>query len=184
MNKAEQNETIVLVGFWGIFQNQIGHNLAEQLNRPFYDFKEEVENQFLRLPPSQFDSIGWDEIHHVEEYVFSDLLSRQGSIISTGSDLVEDKNNLITLVESDAAIIYLHIKHSKSLVKYLATHLYSDYIGEQPVEKILQDYWKFGDEAYRNISDLLLETANKDAAELAHEIASFITTEVDEDDLF
>lgn len=184
MNDIEQNEPIILIGFSTILQSQIGRSLAECLNVSFYDLNEEVEKLLLRVAPSELETIGWHEITMVQKNVLTDLVTKKCSVIATGSDVVDEKENFESLKSSDSIIIYLHERFTEKSAQELAFSLFSNDNIEPWLVEILQFLWKVRDETYRNIADLMLEIDGKKVSEISNEIATFITTEVGEDDLF
>jgi shikimate kinase len=184
MNDIEQNEPIILIGFSTILQGGIGRSLADCLNASFYDLNEEVEKLLSRVAPSEIGTIGWQEIANIQKNVLGDLVTKKSAVIATGSDVVDEEENFEILKSSDSIIIYLHERFTEKFAQQLSDQLFSKKKLDTLMVDVLQFLFDVRDETYRNIADLMLEIDGKEVNQISNEIATFITTEVGEDDLF
>ncbi|MFQ5846408.1 MAG: shikimate kinase [Candidatus Methylomirabilales bacterium] len=88
---------IVLTGMMGTGKTTVGHYLAAQLQVPFYDLDELIEQESGLSIPAIFQERGETAFRVLERGVVSRLCELQGCVIATGGGTITDPENLCRL---------------------------------------------------------------------------------------
>ena len=161
---------IVLVGMPGCGKSTIGRQLARLRQLPFLDSDHEIE-RFLGCSIREFfDREGEPAFRDVEQRVIAETLaSPQVRVIATGGGSVLRPANREAM-KARSTIVYLH-----TLPDDLARRLSRD--TQRPLLQVadprqrLRDLYALRDPIYREVADIVVDTAHKSAATLVNLIS-------------
>lgn len=109
---------IILIGFMGSGKTRLGKKLAKELNYPFLDTDQFIENQAKCSIAEIFELYGEDHFRKLETNLLEILESLPPSIIATGGGLPCSEYNIRKL-RSMGTLIYLH-RPAKELAQRLS----------------------------------------------------------------
>lgn len=81
---AENEKTIVLIGFMGVGKTTVGELLAQKLNRTFIDVDQEIEKDFGMSIPDIFTKHGEPFFRELEQAKTCDLAQEPLRVLSLG----------------------------------------------------------------------------------------------------
>lgn len=84
--------TIFLCGFMGCGKSTIGRRLAAQLNVPFTDMDDYIEQQAGMTIPEIFERFGEPHFRDLETQAVRELASREGVIACGGGAMLREEN--------------------------------------------------------------------------------------------
>lgn len=152
----------------GAGKTTVGRLLARRLKRLFYDSDHEVERRCGVRIPVIFDIEGEPGFRVREASVLEELTAREGVVVATGGGAVLREDNRRWL-RARGTVVYLHarpvdlhqrVRHDKNR-PLLA--------GTDPLRR-LEELYAARDPLYREIADIVIETAKQSAPALAREL--------------
>ena len=100
---------IFLVGYMGAGKSTTGQLLAEQLNWPFFDLDQEIEEKTGRTIPEIFKHEGEDVFRQIEHYSLWELVAMYSKgIVATGGGTVCFKDN-IAVMKNHGKVIFIDV---------------------------------------------------------------------------
>lgn len=107
-----QMQNVVLIGMPGCGKSTIGRQVAEALERPFYDADEVLEQRAGCSIPEIFRSRGEAAFRDLETQVLADLGKLSGAVIATGGGCVTRPENY-ALLHQNGQIFWLQRELSR-----------------------------------------------------------------------
>ena len=104
----EQKQTIVLTGFMGSGKSAVGRMLARQLNRPFRDLDQVIEEGEKRSIAAIFRSEGETHFRKLEYAYLKDILSMPALVVALGGGALQQQN-VMDLVKKKGIMAYLNV---------------------------------------------------------------------------
>ena len=107
LSEIERNSrNIVLIGMPGCGKSSLGKQLADRLNRPFFDSDQELEKQFAMPMSEYWRQHGEAAFRKAERDMLCKLCSRSGAVIATGGGSVTVPDAL-TLLRANSFVIWI-----------------------------------------------------------------------------
>ncbi len=166
------NGPVFLVGLMGAGKTTLGRLIAQELNLPFYDTDEEIEQRAGADIPWIFDVEGESGFRERETHVLEDLAREGAAIVSTGGGIVTRAENRKVLSAS-GYVIYLYADAAK---------LYSR-IGRDKKRPLLQEcdplarleqLLKQRDPYYREVADHIVCADDSAPKDVSKRLANFL----------
>ncbi|MBQ8808020.1 MAG: hypothetical protein IJZ81_01785 [Clostridia bacterium] len=101
----DSTKNIVLVGMPGCGKSTVGKELAERLEREFYDCDEEITKRG-QSPAELIEKYGEDYFREVETQVLSELCKKSGCVIATGGGAVTMERNY-DIIHQNAIVVFI-----------------------------------------------------------------------------
>lgn len=114
---------IIIIGYMGAGKTTIGRALAKQLNLPFYDLDNYIENRMHKTVKQIFDTVGEDGFRRIEHNMLHEVAEFENVIISCGGgtpcffDNMEYMNNQgeTVYMKADVDTLCKHLKMGGSV---------------------------------------------------------------------
>jgi len=169
-----EKQSIFLIGPMGVGKTTIGRFLATQLDRPFFDTDRVVEERTGADIPWIFDVEGESGFRRREEAVCAELCQKSSLVVATGGGIVVNEANR-RRIRRDGFVVYLSAEVDR-LVERTAKDTRRPLLQtENPaavIERLLQDR----DPLYREVADVVIDTACNSPKSIANEIIRAFTT--------
>jgi shikimate kinase len=161
---------ITLIGMPGCGKSTIGRQLARLRQLPFLDSDQEIE-RFLGCSIREFfDREGEAAFRDVEQRVIAETLaSPQERVIATGGGSVLRPANREAM-RARAMVIYLHTQ-PEDLARRLSRDTQRPLLQVADPRQRLRDLYAARDPIYREVADIVVDTAHKSAATLVNLIS-------------
>ncbi|HEX7540434.1 MAG TPA: shikimate kinase [Syntrophales bacterium] len=171
---------IILIGYRASGKTSAGRELAKLLGRPFFDTDRMIFAKTGRTIREIVEAGGWQAFREVEKTVISELSGLDEAVIALGGGAVMDRDNVTMLgkrgryvwLQADARIIALRMGKEKDGTVHRPSLTGAGTLSE--IEEVLAKRLP----VYRAVADIVVDTAGKDLAGIAAEIAGRL-----EDDL-
>jgi shikimate kinase len=162
--------SITLIGMPGCGKSTIGRQLARMRQLPFLDSDHEIE-RFLGCSIREFfDREGEPAFRDVEQRVLGELLSAPlRRVIATGGGSVLRPANRVVLNER-ATVVYLHTQ-PEDLARRLSRDTQRPLLQVADPRQRLRDLYAVRDPIYREVADIVVDTAHKSAPMLVNLIS-------------
>jgi shikimate kinase len=164
---------IILIGYRGSGKTTVGRELARLLGRPFFDTDRMIFAKTGRTIPEIVETSGWQAFREVEKTVIAELSSLDDAVIAVGGGAVMNPDNVAMLGErglfvwlrADARVLALRMGKEKN-----GTVQRPSLTGAGTLEEI-EDVLAKRLPVYGSVADVIVDTAGKDLAGIAAEIA-------------
>jgi len=171
---------IILIGYRASGKTSAGRELARILVRPFFDSDRMIFAKTGRTVREIVQAGGWQAFREVEKAVISELSGLDGAVIALGGGAVMDPDNVAMLrdrgrfvwLQADARILALRMSRDRNGAVQRPSLTGAGALME--VEAVLAKRLP----VYGAVADVAVDTAGKDPAGIAAEIAGRL-----EDDL-
>ena len=162
--------SVTLVGMPGCGKSTIGRQLARLRQLPFLDSDHEIE-RFLGCSIREFfDREGEPAFRDVEERVLREtLMAPQVRVVATGGGSVLRPANR-EVMKSSATVVYLHTQ-PEDLARRLSRDTQRPLLQVADPRQRLRDLYAVRDPIYREVADIVVDTAHKSAAMLVNLIS-------------
>ena len=162
--------SITLIGMPGCGKSTIGRQLARLRQLPFLDSDHEIE-RFLGCSIREFfDREGESAFRDVEQRVIVETLSAPHvRVIATGGGSVLRPTNR-TVMKAHATVVYLHTQ-AEDLARRLSRDTQRPLLQVADPRQRLRDLYSVRDPIYREVADIIVDTAHKSAAMLVNLIS-------------
>lgn len=100
-------KAIILIGSRGTGKSTLGQRLADELDRPFVDLDDFLEEQHQALSLLMDEAISWEEFRKLESEALRFLLPDDDLVLATGGGTAESEFNR-HLIHSFGTVIYLN----------------------------------------------------------------------------
>ena len=97
-------KNIILTGFMGTGKTTVGHQVAEQLQRPFVDMDSVIETRAGKPIARIFSEDGEAAFREMEASLCAELSAQQGLVIATGGGTLVDPTNRERMMRSATVI--------------------------------------------------------------------------------
>ena len=160
----------MLVGMMGAGKSAVGRLLAERLARPFVDADDALQAKLARTIPQVFAEDGEDRFRREESGVLIDLLDqRPAAVVAAGGGVVVRDANREVLRER-ATVVWLQAPIGE-LVRRVGSGSGRPLLSGDPVGA-LTELEAARSPLYAEVAGLVLDTADRDPALLAEELAA------------
>ena len=164
---------LYLVGYRGSGKTTVGRFLAEELMLPFVDTDQAVENQSGRAIPELFTSLGEKGFRDLETFAIRSVSVQSPSVISLGGGAILRPENREILkatgftvwLQASAEQLAARLSEDEAQGKRRPSLTSLGTLGE--IATVL----KQREPLYRELSDLILQSATSSPIELAKQIA-------------
>jgi shikimate kinase len=164
---------IILIGYRASGKTAAGRELARMLDRPFFDTDRMIFGKTGRTIREIVEESGWQAFREVEKTVIWELSGLDGAVIATGGGAVMDPDNVAMLreggrfvwLQADARILALRMSRDRNGAAQRPSLTGAGTLEE--VERVLVKRVP----VYRVVADVIVDTAGKDPAGIAEEIA-------------
>jgi len=161
---------ITLIGMPGCGKSTIGRQLARLRQLPFLDSDHEIERYLGCSIREFFDREGEAAFRDVEERVIGETLGvPQRRVIATGGGSVLRLANRAAM-KAHATVVYLHT-HPDDLARRLSRDTARPLLQVADPRQRLRDLYATRDPIYREVADIVVDTAHKSAAMLVNLIS-------------
>jgi len=162
--------SITLIGMPGCGKSTIGRQLARLRQLPFLDSDHEIERYLGCSIREFFDREGEAAFREVEARVIDEILAdRLVRVIATGGGSVLRPANRVVLKARSTAV-YLHAQ-PEDLARRLSRDTQRPLLQAADPRQRLRDLYAARDPVYREVADVVVETAHKSAAMLVNLIS-------------
>jgi len=166
---------LYLVGYRGSGKTTVGRILADRLSLPFVDTDKEVEQRTGRTIPELFESLGESGFRELETSAIRSVSVRESSVISLGGGAILRPENR-EILKGTGFTVWL-----QATAEQLAARLTEDEAQGKRRPSLtslgtlgeIATVLKQREPLYRESSDLILQSANSSAIELASQIADW-----------
>jgi len=154
----------------GCGKSTIGRQLARWRQLPFLDSDHEIE-RFLGCSIREFfDREGEPAFRDVEQRVIGEVLSAPlRRVVATGGGCILRPSNREQL-KAHATVVYLHTQPD-DLARRLSRDTQRPLLQVVDPRQRLRDLYAFRDPIYREVADIVVDTARKSAATLVNLIS-------------
>jgi len=156
---------IYLVGFMGVGKTTVGKKLSKQLNIPFLDTDEMIEQTLNMSIVNIFSTYGEEAFRQVEEETIQSL-PKENVIVSTGGGMMSRKT-IREHLKQTGIIIYLHCEFQEILSRLKGDQSRPLFLNKSKeelkklFEERMSDYKK---------AHLIVDTTHHSAEEVINEI--------------
>lgn len=165
---------IILIGYRGSGKTSAGRELAKLLDRPFFDTDRMVFAKTGRTIREIVEASGWQAFREAEKAVIAELSGFDRVVVALGGGAVMDPDNVSMLraggrfvwLQADARILALRMGREQNGAAQRPSLTGAGVLAE--IEEVL----KVRLPVYRAVADAIVDTAGKDIAGIAAEIAS------------
>ena len=167
---GQEAVSITLIGMPGCGKSTIGRQLARLRQLPFLDSDHEIE-RFLGCSIREFfDREGESAFRDVEQRVIVETLSAPHvRVIATGGGSVLRQANRAAM-KAHATVVYLHTQ-AEDLARRLSRDTQRPLLQVADPRQRLRDLYAVRDPIYREVADIVVDTAHKSAAMLVNLIS-------------
>jgi shikimate kinase len=165
-----QRNLITLIGMPGCGKSTIGRQLARMRQLPFLDSDHEIE-RFLGCSIREFfEREGEAAFRDVEARVIRETLTASGPrVVATGGGAVLRPANREAM-RAGAVVVYLHTQPD-DLARRLSRDTQRPLLQVADPRQRLRDLYAARDPLYREVADIVVDTAHKSAAMLVNLIS-------------
>ena len=164
---------IILIGYRASGKTSAGRELARLLDRPFFDTDRMIFGKTGRSIREIVEKSGWQAFREVEKTVISELSRLDEAVIATGGGAVMDPDNVSMLrargrfvwLRADARILALRMSRDRNGALQRPALTGAGSLEE--IEEVLSKRLP----VYGAVADIVVDTAGKDSAGIAAEIA-------------
>ncbi len=104
-NIEKQTKNIILIGMPGSGKSTVGRELAERLDREFFDSDDEIA-KLGKYPAEIIEKEGEAAFRKIESDVLSDLCKKSGCVIATGGGVVTQERNF-DIIRQNATVVFI-----------------------------------------------------------------------------
>jgi shikimate kinase len=164
---------IILIGYRASGKTSAGRELARLLGRPFFDTDRMIFAKTGRTVREIVEASGWQAFREVEKTVIWELSGLDEAVIAAGGGAVMDPDNVSMLraggrfvwLQADARILALRMSRDRNGALQRPSLTGAGTLME--VEEVLAKRLP----VYGAVADVVVDTAGKDPAGIAEEIA-------------
>ncbi len=168
MTTASTLESIFLVGSMGSGKSAVGRRLARELDRPFIDSDDVIEERSGVDIPFIFEREGEEGFRQRESKVIEELTELPGIVLATGGGSAQHPGNR-ALLHSRGFVVYLHATIDQQLKRTRRGHERPMLKGGEPRE-ILSRLMAIRDPQFREIAHLIVETDGRRVSSVVRDI--------------
>lgn len=162
-------DNIFLIGPMGAGKSTIGRHLAELLNKEYQDSDHEIEKRTGASIPLIFEIEGETGFRSRESSVIDDLTCKSNLVLATGGGVILSADNRRAL-HSRGVVVYLHAPLD-TLLQRTRRDRHRPLLQTTDRRGTLEEIVKAREPIYRQIADIVVETAHRSPVTVAREIA-------------
>lgn len=152
----------------GSGKTAVGRRLARDLNLPFHDVDQEIEQRTGVDIPFIFDKEGEDGFRHREKEIIQELTGLSNIVLATGGGAVLDADNRSHL-QSHGTVVYLKTSVRQQLQR--TRHgMQRPLLNTGNPAEVLEKLMGQREPLYQELADLVVETDGRKVAAVAREI--------------
>ena len=157
----KQTKNVILIGMPGCGKSTVGKELAEKMNREFFDCDDEIAKRG-ETPAELIEKYGEEHFRKIESEVLRELCKKSGCVIATGGGAVTRERNY-DIIHQNATVVFIERD-----IKRLATNgrplsqggenkLFNMYEIRYPLYKKFSHFSVESQEHSKKTADLILE---------------------------
>ena len=146
---------LIIIGPMASGKSVVGKKLSKRLDIDFYDTDEEIVKKTGVTISHIFDIEGEDKFRSREMNIFSDLIKKDGCVISTGGGIVLKEENRELLKKG--TVLYLKTSIQTQLERTMNDKERPLLRGKENKEVILKKMAKFRNPLYEKSSNFIIE---------------------------
>lgn len=146
---------LIIIGPMASGKSVVGKKLSKRLDIDFYDTDEEIVKKTGVTISHIFDIEGEDKFRSREMNVFSDLIKKDGCVISTGGGIVLKEENRELLKKG--TVLYLKTSIQTQLERTMNDKDRPLLSGKNNKENILRNIAKIRNPLYEELSTFIIE---------------------------
>lgn len=159
---------IFLIGLMGAGKTSIGRLLASELRCDFLDSDHEIENRTGVTIPHIFDIEGEEGFRKREAAIIDELTQKNNIVLATGGGAVLREENRARLKQR-GIVIYLYA-NIDTLFERTAKDKNRPLLQTPDPRAKLQELFEVRDPIYRELADIIIDTAAGNLRHSVHEI--------------
>ena len=167
---------IILIGYRGSGKTSVGRELARILDRPFFDSDRMIFAKAGRSIGEIIETSGWQAFREMEKSVIVDLSGLDGVVIALGGGAVIEADNVAMFgekgrfvwLQADARVLALRMSGDQNGAAHRPSLTGAGTFAE--IDEVLAKRLP----VYRNVADVMIDTAGKDPAGIAAEIIALL----------
>jgi len=160
---------IILIGMRGSGKSTIGKILSKKMNKPFYDLDDLLAQKTKMSIPELIEKYDWDYFRDRESEIVEEISQKTNAVISPGGGAIIREENIKAL-KRDAKFVLLKTPIAE-LIKRIGKGKNRPTLtkGKSFIDE-MEDVWNERRTVYEQTADMIIETNNKTAKEVAQEI--------------
>ncbi|CAL4324080.1 shikimate kinase AroK [Buchnera aphidicola] len=170
-----EKRNIFLIGPMGAGKSTIGRQLSKELNMEFCDSDQEIEKRTGADISWVFDIEGESGFRVREEKVINELTNMHKIVLATGGGSILSKK-IRNLLSSRGIIVYLKVTVEKQLMRTKTDKHRPLLNTSEPAEVVLKKLSIIRNPLYEEISDVSIDTNNKNSKIIVVNIMNFLKT--------
>ncbi|CAM3539331.1 shikimate kinase [Parendozoicomonas haliclonae] len=167
-----QSRTIYLIGPMGAGKSTIGRMLSRELNLPFLDTDQEVEDRCGADIPWIFDREGEDGFRQRETFVLESLQGAPAQVVATGGGIVMREKNRRLMIAS-GFVVFLQASVATQMQR-TAKDKRRPLLQRPDREQVLADLYELREPLYREAADLVVCTDRGSPRQVIKEITEAV----------
>ncbi len=164
-----RSNNIFLIGPMGAGKSTIGRHLAELLDKEFQDTDHEIEKRTGASIPLIFEIEGEAGFRGRESSVLNDLTGKSGLVLATGGGVILSADNRRVL-HNRGVVVYLHAPLD-TLLQRTRRDRQRPLLQTTDRRRTMEEILKAREPIYRQVADIVVETAHRSPTSVAREIA-------------
>lgn len=164
-----RSNNIFLIGPMGAGKSTIGRHLAELLDKEFQDTDHEIEKRTGASIPLIFEIEGEAGFRGRESSVLNDLTGKSGLVLATGGGVILSADNRRVL-HNRGVVVYLHAPLD-TLLQRTRRDRHRPLLQTTDRRRTMEEILKAREPIYRQVADIVVETAHRSPMSVAREIA-------------
>ena len=166
---------LILVGPMGAGKTSIGRRLAERFGLEFVDADQAIVERTGATINAIFEHVGEAGFREREQATLSQLLAREGMLVSTGGGAVLSMHNR-KLMQERGFVVYLRVSVEAQL-KRLGRDRSRPLLQRGDREQVLRDLSAHREPLYAEVADLMLDTDGLSPSSATSTLAHLLATQ-------
>ncbi len=166
---------LILVGPMGAGKTSIGRRLAERFGLEFVDADQAIVERTGATINAIFEHVGEAGFREREQATLSQLLAREGVLVSTGGGAVLSLHNR-KLMQERGFVVYLRVSVEAQL-KRLGRDRSRPLLQRGDREQVLRDLSAHREPLYAEVADLMLDTDGLSPSSATSALAHLLATQ-------
>ncbi len=166
---------LILVGPMGAGKTSIGRRLAERFGLEFVDADQAIVERTGATINAIFEHVGEAGFREREQATLSQLLAREGVLVSTGGGAVLSLHNR-KLMQERGFVVYLRVSVEAQL-KRLGRDRSRPLLQRGDREQVLRDLSAHREPLYTEVADLMLDTDGLSPSSATSTLAHLLATQ-------
>lgn len=160
---------IILIGIRGSGKTTVGKILAKELKKDFIEIDTLITAKSRTSIPKIVEQRGWDYFRDIESNVVQEVAEKDNIVIATGGGVVVRTKN-IELLKKHGKLFWLTVSVPALLKRIGDDKNRPSLTGKISRKEDMEITLKEREKLYQNAADVVVDTENKTAKEVAKEI--------------